>query len=674
MRKPSTLFNSLIVSGLLWTSALTVQAQPQPQSNSFLPASNLPSHTRWISYQKLLGIKLSDVRPGGRTVVAVRGLNANGQADAASDTLIVFSRNGDGEVLAQEFEGSARASLSGADPFVIRPGSYVADPLSAGSWRLRNSFGSFNLGVWTDSDRNGEISENERGESESRNELLVSNVSSPGVVAHVHPSVFEKFQTAIGPDTSFKFMVVEGSQLKPLASVPEGCPEIPDPKLSVAQRFNAYQRILMTKTGPVMPGKSYLLGLRGLAPDGERHDSADNQGGYDDMYVLLRRNNAGQPELFEFRGSTHAGTGSDPDAPAAGVAQIRPGYYIANPDGYHHAKPCWHVFNQQGTDRIPCWRDADADGTISPDERVYSEEQRHTATYILIHNGLYDDVCSSIGCLTMEPETYQRFCEIAGRNHRIELAMVDANQPINIKTQIYTLGYSVQNKPIQMFELGSGPRTALYFATIHGDEPAGTDLLKRLKSHFERNPELLNGWTVRIMPCINPDGAGSRRTNVRGVDLNRNFPALWQRLGSPSAQGEYSGPSALSEPEAKALKAAVLGQYPGPAGRPQRILSIHQIRGLESGRGYLDGDGPDSVKSLLTAMEQSSEGAFSVKKIADSAGRVRIPGSFGSWVSSNDLQIPTVTYELSHLDQGASVLETNWKNNAKVLLQFLAAP
>jgi murein peptide amidase A len=665
----SALSNCLVAVGILAISCQSVQAQP----DGFLAASSLPLRQR-LNYQKLLGIKTSDVRPGGRTVVVVRGLNINGQLDASSDTLVVFSRSGDSDLQAEEFESSARASLATPDPFLIRPGTYMADPTGEGTWRLRNSFGSFDLGVWLDADRNGEISSSERTLTESRSDLRISNQASVGVVTSIAPNRLEQFQSTIGPDTSFKFIVMEASQLHPVSTVAEGCPEIPDKRLSVAQRFNAYQRILMTKTGPVMPGKTYLLGLRGLAPDGERHDSADNQGAYDDTYVLLRRTIAGQPELFEFRGSTHAGTGSDSAAPAAGVAQIRPGYYIANPDGYHHARPCWHVFNQQGTDRIPCWRDADADGSISSDERAYSEAQRHAATYILIHDGLSDAVCSSIGCLTMDPETYRRFCEVAGRSHRLELAMVDANQPINVRTQIYTLGYSVQNKPIHMFELGSGPRTALYFATIHGDEPAGTDLLKRLKSHFEKNPDLLNGWTVRIIPCVNPDATGLRRTNSRGVDLNRNFPAYWQRLGSPSAQGEFSGPSALSEPEAKALKAAVLGQYPGPAGRPQRILSIHQIRGLESGRGYLDGDGPDSVKSLLAAMEQSSEGAFSVKKIADSAGRVRIPGSFGTWVSSSGIQIPTVTYELSHLDQGASLLDANWQNNAKILLQFLTTP
>jgi len=86
---------------------------------------------------------------------------------------------------------------------------------------------------------------------------------------------------------------------------------------------------------------------------------------------------------------------------------------------------------------------------------------------------------------------------------------------------------------------------------VHGDERAGIRVTRRLKQ--AELPENLDLW---IIPTANPDGlAAGTRTNARGVDLNRNFPYRWRRInvGRPT----YSGPSAASEPETKALRAFI---------------------------------------------------------------------------------------------------------------------
>lgn len=433
---------------------------------------------------------------------------------------------------------------------------------------------------------------------------------------------------------------------------------LPPSNWTVAQRFNAYQRMILAQGGTLHKGETAVLGLRGLALDGRRHPVGLNEGGYDDTYVVLRQDARGNPQLWEFPGSTHAGDAQDEDAPAAGVAQLQPGTYRCNPLGPHHGMPCWEVTTVQGSGRVPCWRDADRDGMVSAEEKL----QPSTATQILFHQGIYCDIASSIGCLTLEPSDYERFAAVLGGTSKFTFYLLDAEKPLQAPAADYVIGRSVKGKPIHLYSLGNGPRVALLFATIHGDEAAGTSLLVRLKEHLQQHPELLTGWEIRLMPRVNPDS--QERTNARCVDLNRNFPHLW----APSGRGpEYSGPAPLSEPEARCVQMAVLGRWPGPAGRPERVLSLHQHGGIEAGMGWLDGDGPSDVKSLLEQMLTSAPDRLSAHKIPDSQGRVRIPGSFGTWVSSREINIPTVTFELSRQDDDE---EGNWNRYREALLRF----
>lgn len=476
----------------------------------------------------------------------------------------------------------------------------------------------------------------------------------------------EEFRSLTGPG-AFRFALANVWQPPPeVPSVSPALPTIPPVSLSLNERFNYYQRLLLARGGKITRGTT-VLGLRGLSPDGQRHPSADNIGGYDDTFVVLRRDKQGQPQLWEFLGSTHAGDSSDPSVPQ-GVAQLRPGHYKGQPYGHHHEMPCWLVVNGAGSKHVRAARDVDADGKVTAEEVALAEGRRTTASDILFHNGIWEDRCASIGCLTMPPDLHAQFAHALGARTPFDFTLVDANEPVDLSCSTYTLGRSPQGRPLNMVVLGSGPKIALLFGNIHGDEPVGQELLVRLKRYLQEDPERLNGWQVRIMPCLNPDNSGKARTNPRGVDLNRNFPALWQ-LSARDA--EYSGPSPLSEPESRSLRDAALGLGLGPAGRVERILSIHQHRGIESGRGMLDGDGPsEATAALVNLMQRAAPERLTAQKITDSHGRVRIPGSFGSWVSSTGISIPTVTYELAHGDSP----EDSWSWNKAVLQSFLTTP
>jgi murein peptide amidase A len=112
---------------------------------------------------------------------------------------------------------------------------------------------------------------------------------------------------------------------------------------------------------------------------------------------------------------------------------------------------------------------------------------------------------------------------------------------------VHLVGHSVQGRRIVAYELGdaTAARSVLVVGCIHGNECAGIAVVDRL-----RGLGPLEGVDLRLVPDANPDGrAAGTRGNARGVDLNRNFPHRWRRLGGAF----YSGPRPASEPETRAL-------------------------------------------------------------------------------------------------------------------------
>ena len=110
------------------------------------------------------------------------------------------------------------------------------------------------------------------------------------------------------------------------------------------------------------------------------------------------------------------------------------------------------------------------------------------------------------------------------------------------------VGRSVEGRAIRAVDVGAGnaKRRLLVIGSIHGDEPAGTLVARRLLAHTP--PAKTDLWVV---PNLNPDGtAAHTRQNAHGVDLNRNFPWHWRRLGHRGDR-YYSGPRPLSEPESR---------------------------------------------------------------------------------------------------------------------------
>jgi len=122
-------------------------------------------------------------------------------------------------------------------------------------------------------------------------------------------------------------------------------------------------------------------------------------------------------------------------------------------------------------------------------------------------------------------------------------------------TVTVVVGHSVQHRPIQVVHVPGPGARVLVVGCIHGNEPAGIAVVRAL----ERAHPQADLWLV---PVLNPDGiAADTRQNAHGVDLNRNFPSLWQHFGHPGST-YYSGSRPFSEPESRAARDLILRIHP----------------------------------------------------------------------------------------------------------------
>ena len=160
------------------------------------------------------------------------------------------------------------------------------------------------------------------------------------------------------------------------------------------------------------------------------------------------------------------------------------------------------------------------------------------------------------------------------------------------------IGYSVEERPIEVWRFGKGERKYLVIAGIHGGYEINTiELADQLIAYFSRKPDAVpSDATLFILRSLNPDGETlphkkEGRANANEVDLNRSFPVgwseTWNRDGCWDLLELNAGPYPASEPETIALMAFVLenpviavisyhSAAPGfyPAGEPRDPNSI----------------------------------------------------------------------------------------------------
>ncbi len=144
---------------------------------------------------------------------------------------------------------------------------------------------------------------------------------------------------------------------------------------------------------------------------------------------------------------------------------------------------------------------------------------------------------------------------------------------------------------LKYYQIGTGKKHLFLNFSIHGFEDSydkdGAELTYMANEYWKylkdnMSEELIQEWTVYILPVSNPDGQyngwtnqGPGRTTVyswapenKGIDMNRCFPVGWTKLNSSR---NYTGEQPLQAYEAEALREFILTNV----GNENFVIDVH---------------------------------------------------------------------------------------------------
>lgn len=183
----------------------------------------------------------------------------------------------------------------------------------------------------------------------------------------------------------------------------------------------------------------------------------------------------------------------------------------------------------------------------------------------------------------------------------------------------------------------------LFIGVFHGDEPEGQHLINKFIELISKQKNLNIKNELYFVPILNPDGKTlNSRTNINGVDLNRNFPTQNWELSSIK-DNYYSGDYPASEIETQFM-IEIIEEI-----KPDIILSIHNPYKI------VNFDGPS--KELAEKISQITD--YPIQKDIG----YPTPGSFGTYCGI-ERNIQTITLELPENQE----IEKLWTKNKDVFL------
>ncbi len=227
--------------------------------------------------------------------------------------------------------------------------------------------------------------------------------------------------------------------------------------------------------------------------------------------------------------------------------------------------------------------------------------------------------------------------------------------------QPFVIGYSVAERPLEVYRFGEGPRNLMIVAGIHGGYEWNTiALADELIAHLTANPDFIPaGVTLYILRSANPDGeardyGSAGRANENGVDINRNFSANWvaewNRTGCWNHRPITAGTRPGSEPEAAAIIQFVLKN------QIKALINYHS-----AALGIFAGGQPPNLTSIDLAQTLAAVSPYHFPPPYDTG--CEYTGQLSDWAVLHN--IPAVDVELTnHYD-------TDFQINLSILEAFL---
>jgi predicted deacylase len=202
------------------------------------------------------------------------------------------------------------------------------------------------------------------------------------------------------------------------------------------------------------------------------------------------------------------------------------------------------------------------------------------------------------------------FTQLPTSSQTVSSTPTEPPSPTPQSWSYFIIGFSVDRRPLDVYQFGSGANERMIVAGIHGGNEWNTiALAEEMIAHIKVHPEIVPAdVTLYILHDLNPDGEArghdaNGRANAHGVDLNRNWAANWKAQWNdekcwnlrPISAGRY----AFSEPETKALQlfllhhsinallsyhSAALGIFPG--GLPPDKNSIRLAKAIAAVSTY----------------------------------------------------------------------------------------
>lgn len=252
------------------------------------------------------------------------------------------------------------------------------------------------------------------------------------------------------------------------------------------------------------------------------------------------------------------------------------------------------------------------------------------------------------------------YCQIvkvqAGYSHSNMLDDLGKLKNVFPEMEIVNIGKSVLGRSIPAVKVGTGSKQIHYNGSFHANEWITSLLLMVfIEKYLEANSlgkslggvnvsEIYKKTSLWIVPMVNPDGVdlvqngfladnnpyyrlvlkanqGSTnfknwKANIRGVDLNDQFPANWEReYNRRETKGpaplNYPGSSPLSEPEAKAMADFT------EENDFQMVIAFH-AQGEEIYWGYEKLEPPES--QIIVRKFQKKSGYRAIRYVLSDAG------------------------------------------------------